>query len=354
MHRHALSSLEARARSRRRTGCGSTTSAMARGELEILILPGITSPAITWEFVAEELARDYRVLTMDLRGRGLSDRGASGTYRETDYALDVAEFMDAVGLVRPVVLSHSMGARIATAFGALYPDKHGPVADGRSTAVRSRTRPIPHADRAVRSADSPSQRRGHGRRHPPVLSNVDRRAARDPRRLACDMRRDRGCRELSQLPCRGLLRALARMPRAGRAPLGRRRAGDHAELGSRGGARQPRGNGNPGPERGPHDPLGQPARLPNRDTRVPRRRSRRLAVEPGRVVPSLCRWPLQRQQLAVGGRTAPPTGAGKAGPPPSQERVGRMAPRAGAGPRASTASTIPTCLWLRAAGTGPS
>lgn len=97
------------------------------GELEILILPGITSPAITWEFVAEELARDYRVLTMDLRGRGLSDRGASGTYRETDYALDVADFMEAVGLVRPVVLGHSMGARIATAFGALYPDKHGPL-----------------------------------------------------------------------------------------------------------------------------------------------------------------------------------------------------------------------------------
>jgi N-formylmaleamate deformylase len=92
-----------------------------RGRAELVILPGITSPAITWEFVAEELARDYHVYTMDIRGRGLSDKPASG-YRLTDYAKDTAGFIRALGLDRPAVLGHSMGARIAAAFGALYPD----------------------------------------------------------------------------------------------------------------------------------------------------------------------------------------------------------------------------------------
>src|SRR5690606_7834786 len=79
----------------------------------VLILPGITSPAPTWEFVARELADDYRVFTADIRGRGLSDTPPSG-YTLPDYAADAAGVIEALGLDRPIVLGHSMGARIAT------------------------------------------------------------------------------------------------------------------------------------------------------------------------------------------------------------------------------------------------
>ena len=95
-----------------------------RGDVKLVIVPGITSPAITWEFVAEELGRNYHVYTMDVRGRGLSDKPASG-HRLTDYAKDTADFIRALGLDRPVVLGHSMGARIAAAFGALHADVRG-------------------------------------------------------------------------------------------------------------------------------------------------------------------------------------------------------------------------------------
>jgi N-formylmaleamate deformylase len=91
-----------------------------------VVVPGITSPAITWEFVAEELARNCRVYTMDVRGRGLSDKPLAG-YTLPDYARDTAEFIAALGLDRPVVLGHSMGARIAAALGALHPDVTGPL-----------------------------------------------------------------------------------------------------------------------------------------------------------------------------------------------------------------------------------
>lgn len=77
---------------------------------QMLLLPGITSPAVTWGFVAEELATRYDVHVLDIRGRGLSQGG------DLDYTLD-AMADDAIALAErmdsPVVLGHSMGARIA-------------------------------------------------------------------------------------------------------------------------------------------------------------------------------------------------------------------------------------------------
>ncbi len=92
----------------------------------IVVVPGITSPAITWEFVAEKLAGDYRLLLMDVRGRGLSDQPATG-FELSDYAADVAALAQELELERPAVIGHSMGARIAAAFGALHHDLAGPL-----------------------------------------------------------------------------------------------------------------------------------------------------------------------------------------------------------------------------------
>jgi N-formylmaleamate deformylase len=93
----------------------------------LVVVPGITSPAITWDFVSVELAADYHVFTIDVRGRGLSDRGETGRYGLADYAADVAGLTEALALERPIVLGHSMGARIVAAFAALHPGAHGPL-----------------------------------------------------------------------------------------------------------------------------------------------------------------------------------------------------------------------------------
>ncbi|RWR20435.1 alpha/beta hydrolase [Sinirhodobacter populi] len=77
---------------------------------ELLLIPGITSPAITWGFVGERLAEGFDVHILDVRGRGLSEAG------DLDYTLD-AMADDVIALAermnRPVVLGHSMGARTA-------------------------------------------------------------------------------------------------------------------------------------------------------------------------------------------------------------------------------------------------
>lgn len=91
------------------------------GEPTILIVPGITSPAITWEFVAEELAGAARVVVLDVRGRGLSDKPELGFTLE-DYANDVRCVAGAIAAEKLILLGHSMGARIVAAAVARDPE----------------------------------------------------------------------------------------------------------------------------------------------------------------------------------------------------------------------------------------
>jgi N-formylmaleamate deformylase len=84
--------------------------------LPLVLLPGITSPAITMDFVARELTDLVRPIVLDVRGRGLSDSGA--TYTLDDYASDTLAVIAGLGLDRPLLLGHSMGARIAAAVAA--------------------------------------------------------------------------------------------------------------------------------------------------------------------------------------------------------------------------------------------
>lgn len=93
---------------------------------DLLILPGITSPAVTAGFIAVRLAQlGYCIYVPDLPGRGETPPTASGKYRLVDYAADVAELIDSLGLSKPVIIGHSLGARIAAAYATQYaPENH--------------------------------------------------------------------------------------------------------------------------------------------------------------------------------------------------------------------------------------
>ena len=89
---------------------------------QVLLLPGITSPAITWGFVGERLGRHARITILDNRGRGLSDQRPGLGHTTSDYADDAAGVIEALGLSPAIVLGHSMGARIAARLAARRPD----------------------------------------------------------------------------------------------------------------------------------------------------------------------------------------------------------------------------------------
>ena len=79
----------------------------------LVLLPGITSPAITVDFVARQIRHLVRPISLDVRGRGLSDGG--GRYSLEEYAEDTEALIRGLELDAPLLLGHSMGARIAAA-----------------------------------------------------------------------------------------------------------------------------------------------------------------------------------------------------------------------------------------------
>lgn len=78
----------------------------------LVIIPGITSPAATWGFVAERLATAFDTYVVDVRGRGLSSTGPELDYGLDAMADDLVGLIAALGLKDAAVLGHSMGARI--------------------------------------------------------------------------------------------------------------------------------------------------------------------------------------------------------------------------------------------------
>lgn len=85
-----------------------------RGQRDaVIVIPGITSPAVTWGFVAEELGQSFDTYVLDVRGRGLSASGPGLDYGLDAQAADVLAFAQTLGLTRFALLGHSMGGRIA-------------------------------------------------------------------------------------------------------------------------------------------------------------------------------------------------------------------------------------------------
>ncbi len=89
--------------------------------LPVVLLPGITSPAVTWGFVAERLGETCDVYVLDARGRGLSEASDTLAYDIAACSEDAIQFAAAIKLERYALLGHSFGARIAAKAASLHP-----------------------------------------------------------------------------------------------------------------------------------------------------------------------------------------------------------------------------------------
>jgi 3-oxoadipate enol-lactonase len=77
----------------------------------LVLLHGLGAQANTWDTVGAEFARSFRVLAIDLRGHGDSDR--PGVYSFELMRDDVLGVLDQLGLDRVSLLGHSMGGTVA-------------------------------------------------------------------------------------------------------------------------------------------------------------------------------------------------------------------------------------------------
>jgi N-formylmaleamate deformylase len=87
----------------------------------LVLLHGLQESGLTWLRVARALERDYDVVMPDARGHGRSDR-AGEQFSEEVLRDDAAGLIRALGLERPALLGHSMGASTAALVGAAYPE----------------------------------------------------------------------------------------------------------------------------------------------------------------------------------------------------------------------------------------
>ncbi len=93
----------------------------AAGAPPFVLLHGLASTARSWDPVAGRLvAAGHDVFAVDLRGHGLSDKPDDGYDMET-LAGDLVGLLDRLGLDRPVLAGHSLGAFVIVDALARYP-----------------------------------------------------------------------------------------------------------------------------------------------------------------------------------------------------------------------------------------
>jgi pimeloyl-ACP methyl ester carboxylesterase len=87
----------------------------------LVLAHGATDSGLCWTRLARVLEADYDVIMPDARGHGQSEAPASG-YSAADHAADLAGLIRELGLGRPAVGGHSMGAGTTLTLAAEYPD----------------------------------------------------------------------------------------------------------------------------------------------------------------------------------------------------------------------------------------
>jgi pimeloyl-ACP methyl ester carboxylesterase len=96
----------------------------AGARLTIICLPGLTRNARDYEDLAPHLARRYRVLCPEFRGRGLSAYASDpSTYVPQVYLRDTVRLFAAAGVRRAAIVGTSLGGMVGVLLAAAMPAK---------------------------------------------------------------------------------------------------------------------------------------------------------------------------------------------------------------------------------------
>jgi pimeloyl-ACP methyl ester carboxylesterase len=88
----------------------------------LVCLHGLASQAHIWDLVAPRLTDAFRVIAIDQRGHGLSDKPDSG-YDWTTVSSDLDAILDALKIDRAVLAGHSWGGNVALQYAVDHRDR---------------------------------------------------------------------------------------------------------------------------------------------------------------------------------------------------------------------------------------
>jgi pimeloyl-ACP methyl ester carboxylesterase len=86
----------------------------------VVLAHGITDNGLCWTRLAQALEGEYDLIMYDARGHGLSDAPETG-YAPEEHVADLVGLVDALGLERPALIGHSMGAANVALAAATHP-----------------------------------------------------------------------------------------------------------------------------------------------------------------------------------------------------------------------------------------
>jgi pimeloyl-ACP methyl ester carboxylesterase len=102
----------------------------------LVLLPGLTDSWRSYELVLPHLPESVRAIAVSQRGHGDSDKPESG-YRTQDFASDLLEFLDTLGLQDAVVAGHSSASLVVRRFAIDNPGRAtGLVLEGSPFTLR--------------------------------------------------------------------------------------------------------------------------------------------------------------------------------------------------------------------------
>ena len=111
---------------------GFTLAARAWGPadgIKVLALHGWQDNAATFDLLIPKLNPGLRILAIDLPGHGYSDHRPEGVgYSFLEWVTDTHSALNALGWERCAILGHSLGAGIANALAAAWPERVSKIA----------------------------------------------------------------------------------------------------------------------------------------------------------------------------------------------------------------------------------
>jgi N-formylmaleamate deformylase len=90
------------------------------GSEPVILVHGFSDNGLCWTPVARELQKSYDVIMPDMKSHGLSARIHKD--ETVDMAADLAGLIQGLGISRPIIIGHSMGAMIAFRAATRNPD----------------------------------------------------------------------------------------------------------------------------------------------------------------------------------------------------------------------------------------
>ncbi len=89
----------------------------------LVCIHGLTANAHSFDALAPQLTSKYRVISIDVRGRGDSQWGPPAEYLPQNYVSDLAAMLDQLGATRVTLIGTSMGGIISMTYAGGYTDR---------------------------------------------------------------------------------------------------------------------------------------------------------------------------------------------------------------------------------------